>query len=95
MVGSTYHGQGRLKAEGVVKGYPDIMVFTEGRAAMNRTGCLTRCAGTACGCAIELKVWPNKPLPEQENCTSVVEVIEWRAAVLWPWSSITREYFGT
>ena len=73
----------RLKAEGVVKGYPDIMVFAD-PYRFN-------------GLAIELKVWPNKPSPEQEELHALLESQGWRVAVcygLGEVEGITREYFG-
>ena len=76
----------RLKAEGVVKGYPDIMVFSADRPVPWRVGL-----------ALELKVWPNKPSAEQEELHALLESQGWRVAVcygLGEVEGITREYFG-
>ena len=73
----------RLKAEGVVAGYPDIMVF---RGWSGNTGL-----------ALELKVWPNKPSADQEEIHRLLTVEGWRVAVcygLGEVEQVTREYFG-
>lgn len=75
----------RLKAEGVVKGYPDIMVFSADRPVV------------LVGLALELKVWPNKPSPEQEELHELLRMQGWRVAVcygLGEVEQVTREYFG-
>lgn len=80
----------RLKAEGVVKGYPDIMVFHTALGEEYLINCWT-------GLAIELKVWPNKPKPEQEELHDLLESQGWRVAVcygLGEVEQVTREYFG-
>ena len=85
----------RLKAEGVVKGYPDIMVFNP-RRLISKVG-VDLSALPFCGIAIELKVWPNKPSPEQEELHALLESQGWRVAVcygLGEVEGITREYFG-
>lgn len=79
----------RLKAEGVVKGYPDIMVFSEGAEDWG--------IGYRVGLALELKVWPNKPSPEQEELHTLLDSQGWRVAVcygLGEVEQVTREYFG-
>mgnify|MGYP003514583809 FL=1 len=79
----------RLKAEGVVKGYPDIMVMYSSYAQMYDTH--------LSGLALELKVWPNKPSPEQEELHDLLERQGWRVAVcygLGEVEQVTREYFG-
>ena len=75
----------RLKAEGVVKGYPDIMVFSADRPVTWRVGL-----------AIELKVWPNKPKPEQEDLHELLRSQGWHVAIcygLGEVEQVTREYF--
>ena len=76
----------RLKAEGVVKGYPDIMVFTATGVFPCRVGL-----------AIELKVWPNKEQPEQIEVHELLRTQGWRVVVCYGLGEvehITREYFG-
>ena len=91
----------RLKAEGVVKGYPDIMVFTEGyKAGRDESDrMLDEIRGNmARGLALELKVWPNKPSPEQEELHALLEKQGWRVAVCYSLEAVeqvTREYFGS
>ncbi len=85
----------RLKAEGVVKGYPDIMVFfpSELHADPNGDWWLSKHTGLA----IELKVWPNKPSPEQKEIHELLERRGWIVAVcygLGEVEQVTREYFG-
>jgi len=90
----------RLKAEGVVKGYPDIMVFTSGfyagRDEVDRH--LDEIRGDlARGLAIELKVWPNKPQPDQIEVHDLLRAQSWRVEVcygLGEVEQVTREYFG-
>ena len=75
----------RLKAEGVVAGYPDIMVFR-----MSQEGIFS-------GLAIELKVWPNKPSPEQIEVHDLLRGQGWRVEVCYGLvevEEVTREYFG-
>lgn len=77
----------RLKAEGVVKGYPDIMVFSYKWMGLE---------DHMCGLALELKVWPNKPSPEQEALHALLEGQGWRVAVCYSLEAVeqvTREYF--
>ena len=89
----------RLKAEGVVKGYPDIMVFSEGFHAGRDEAdkWLDEVRGNmARGLALELKVWPNKPKPEQEELHDLLQRQGWRVAVcygLGEVEQVTREYF--
>lgn len=76
----------RLKAEGVVAGYPDIMVFSADVPVSWRVGL-----------AIELKCWPNKPKPEQEEVHDLLRGQGWEVAVcygLGEVEQVTREYFG-
>lgn len=69
----------KLKAHGVVAGYPDIMVFhPEALLALSRReGFGDRKAGLA----IELKVWPNKPSDEQLAVHRILESSGWRVVV--------------
>lgn len=74
----------RLKAEGVVKGYPDIMVFSADSPVV------------LVGLALELKVWPNKPSPDQEEVHELLRAQGWQVAVcygLGEVEQVTREYF--
>ena len=85
----------RLKAEGVVKGYPDIMVFHA--ESVQRMAGRDGWGNRYCGLAIELKVWPNKPSPEQEELHALLESQGWRVVVCYGLGEvehITREYFG-
>lgn len=85
----------RLKAEGVVAGYPDIMVFAEEEvfAAIERDEDPYRYNGLA----IELKVWPNKPQPDQIEVHDLLRGQGWHVVVcygLGEVEQVTREYFG-
>lgn len=80
----------RLKAEGVVKGYPDIMVFHPKQAYS------VPVVHAFTGLAVELKVWPNKPKPEQEEVHELLRSQGWHVAVcygLGEVEQVTREYF--
>lgn len=79
----------RLKAEGVVAGYPDIVIFKRGYDPVYGEECP--------GLAMELKVWPNKPKPEQEEVHELLKSQGWHVAVcygLGEVEEITRKYFG-
>lgn len=85
----------RLKAEGVVAGYPDIMVFHEEDvwAAIERDEHPYRYNGLA----IELKVWHNRPSPEQEAIHELLRGQGWHVVVcygLGEVEQVTREYFN-
>lgn len=83
----------RLKAEGVVAGYPDIMVFACEPAKVPDD----EIPYYHPGIAIELKVWPNKPSAGQEDIQRLLKVEGWRVAVcygLGEVEQVTREYFG-
>ena len=85
----------RLKAEGVVKGYPDIMAFNTRRLFFKNGEEISH--QLFVGLAIELKVWPNKPSFEQEELHDLLELQGWRVAVcygLGEVEQVTREYFG-
>jgi hypothetical protein len=90
----------KLKAEGVVKGYPDIMVFVEGyRGGRDESDkWLDEVRGDmARGLAIELKVWPNKLKPEQQEVHDLLQSQGWRVEVCYGLDDVTRvakEYFG-
>lgn len=73
-----------LKAAGVVRGYPDIMVF-----AMGQDG--------RCGLAFELKVWPNKTTSEQEHAAAILRSVGWHVLTCWSLDAVisaTNEYFA-
>lgn len=83
----------KLKAQGTVAGYPDIMVFeiVENRLIADSL------SGYYMGLAIELKVWPNKPTPEQLAIHEILRDAGWRVAVcygLGEVDKVAREYFG-
>jgi len=85
----------RLKAEGVVKGYPDIMVCVASQLHSDQNGEWWLAKHT--GLAIELKVWPNKTSPDQKELHALLERQGWRVAVcygLGEVEQVTREYFG-
>lgn len=69
----------KLKAQGTVAGYPDIMVFhPEGlRAMSDREGWGDRKVGLA----LELKVWDNKPSEAQEAIHELLRSAGWRVVV--------------
>jgi len=77
----------RLKAEGVVAGYPDIMVFSADTPVTWRVGL-----------ALELKIWPNKPSADQEDIHRLLAMQGWHVVVcygLGEVEQVTREYFNT
>lgn len=57
----------KMKQAGVVAGYPDIMVFAPCR--------------NACGLALELKVYPNRPTPAQLQVHQLLSDCGWTVAV--------------
>lgn len=69
----------KLKAQGTVAGYPDIMVFhPEGLYAMSdREGWGDRKVGLS----LELKVWPNKPSEAQEAIHEILRNAGWKVVV--------------
>ena len=94
----------RLKAEGVVKGYPDIMVFTHGLGGIHCDCDTPKCEfgplcgpWPACGLALELKVWPNKPGADQEEIHRLLASKSWRVEVCYGLTDVeevVRNYFG-
>ena len=69
----------KLKAQGTVAGYPDIMVFQpEGiRSMAGREGWGDRKVGLA----IELKVWPGKPTEAQLSIHDLLVSAGWKVVV--------------
>ena len=85
----------RLKAEGVVAGHPDIVVFSVRRLILREGADLW--TQLFAGLAIELKVWPNKPSADQEEIHRLLRDEGWRVEVAYGLGEverITREYFG-
>jgi len=85
----------RLKAEGVVAGYPDIMVFSKGRTWVK--GKVLGIWQQWAGLALELKIWHNRPSPEQEAIHELLRGQGWRVVVcygLGEVEQVTREYFN-
>ena len=79
----------KMKSAGVVRGYPDIMIFArEGVPPINRrkSHIIPRC-----GLAIELKVWPNKPNKEQEQVHELLRAAGWRVVTCWSLDAIIEE----
>jgi hypothetical protein len=72
---------GRLKAQGMKRGVPDVLVFERWEAGFARgMGCtLDRYSGH--GIAIELKVGKRKPTPEQEQWMEALRERGWMVAV--------------
>lgn len=74
----------KLKAQGTVAGYPDIMVFRPGyfedRDEADRQLDLIR-GDMAVGLALELKVWPNKPSEAQEAIHDLLRKAGWSVVV--------------
>jgi G:T-mismatch repair DNA endonuclease (very short patch repair protein) len=83
----------KLKAAGVVRGYPDIMVFApETAPPINRHNWFT----PRCGLALELKVWPNKPTKDQEKVHEILRSAGWRVMTCWSLDAVIlecRKYF--
>ena len=69
----------KLKAQGTVPGFPDIMVFNpEGLYALSaREGWGDRKVGLA----LELKVWPNKPTEAQLSIHDLLRKAAWKVVV--------------
>lgn len=85
----------KLKAQGTVPGYPDILVFHPEniRAMADREGWGDRKVGLA----IELKVWPNKPSEAQLHIHEILRKAGWRVAVCYGLDQVTdvlNDYFG-
>ena len=78
----------KMKAAGVVRGYPDIMVFApESVPPINRKTYVT----PRCGLALELKVWPNKPSTDQELIHEILRGAGWRVVVCWCLDAVISE----
>jgi len=73
---------GFWKSQGVVSGMPDIMVF--GRDPFRQYA----------GLAIELKVWPGKPSPEQLACHELLIHAGWKVAVCYGLDEVERAVRG-
>lgn len=75
---------GKLKAEGVKRGVPDILVF---EWAPDGKG------GMFCGLAIEMKIKPNKPTPEQVGWMEALTRRGWSCVVAYSadeaWAALT------
>lgn len=78
----------KMKAAGVVRGYPDIMVFApESVPPINRKTYVS----PRCGLALELKVWPNKPSKDQELIHEILRGAGWRVVVCWSLDAVINE----
>lgn len=86
----------KLKAAGVVRGYPDIMVFApQSLPPLNRR---REVVVPRCGLALELKVWPNKPSKDQERIHEILRVAGWRVVTCWSLDTVISEvtaYFNS
>lgn len=82
--GNWYTVEGNaLKAKGVKKGIPDVMILEP--------------SGDYIGLAIELKVWPNKPTKEQKEWLDRLKSRGYQTHVcygLGHFEQIVKEYFG-
>lgn len=77
-----------LKRQGVVPGYPDIMVFRPAYYADDNR--------TYHGLALELKVWPGKPTEQQEHVHNLLRIAGWMVVVCYGMTTVedtAREYF--
>jgi hypothetical protein len=77
----------KLKAAGMVRGYPDIMVFAPENTPINRRYNAKPC----CGLALELKVWPNKPTKDQEKVHEILRHAGWRVITCWSLDAVILE----
>lgn len=102
----------KLKGMGTVPGYPDIMVFNarmvQCEVPMEKARCFTleelldgkkttTEPRVVCGLAIELKVWPNKPTPEQLHIHALLKEAGWMVRVCYGLDEVCdaiNEYFG-
>ena len=79
----------KLKAAGVVRGYPDIMIFApQTLAPLNRR---REVVIPRCGLALELKVWPNKPTKDQEHVHEILRSAGWRVVTCWSLDAVISE----
>ncbi len=84
----------KLKGMGTVKGYPDIMVFHPRQSIPNNSE--ETSTQPYCGIAQELKVWPNKPSPEQLLIHAILRNAGWLVHVCYGLEDVekaTNEYF--
>lgn len=85
----------KLKAQGWRPGFPDIMVFHPRRVFLEVNS--ENYAQLYAGLAIELKVWPNKPTPDQKRIHALLKEAGWKVEVCYgidDVTSTTNEYFG-
>lgn len=102
----TLHYGAFVKAQGMVSGYPDIMVFRpvvvmedvpmmKARAftmdALLRGEKTTKESRVLCGLALELKVWPNKPSEEQLHIHDLLRDAGWRVLVCYGLGEVESE----
>ena len=79
----------KLKASGVVRGYPDIMVFApQVLPPINRR---KEVMVPRVGLALELKVWPNKPTKDQEHIHNLLREAGWRVVTCWSLDAVISE----
>lgn len=80
---SLQHGA-KLKKMGVRAGVPDILIFKK--------------KGALCGCAIELKIKPNKPTPKQTEFLNDLEAEYWITRVCYSFDEfeeVVNDYLKT
>ena len=79
----------KLKAAGVVRGYPDIMVFAaQVLPPLNRR---KEVMVPRCGLALELRVWPNKPSKDQQRIHDLLRDAGWRVVTCWSLDEVIAE----
>lgn len=96
----------KLKMQGAVPGYPDVMVFKPRpvqvqvpimKARAFTLDDLARGKETVtesrlqCGLALELKVWPKKPTEEQEAIHELLRSAGWRVVVCYGLEEVEQE----
>lgn len=69
----------KLKAQGTVAGYPDIMVFE--RSKLYGYDVTDAFGQFYAGLALELKAWPNKPSEAQEAIHDLLRKAGWSVVV--------------
>lgn len=95
-----------VKAQGMVAGYPDIMMFKpvavmqevsmlKARAftleALTRGDTTVKESRLVCGLALELKVWPNKPSDEQLQIHELLQSAGWKVVVCYGLGEVEAE----
>lgn len=80
----------KLKRQGVVPGYPDIMIF-EPEQWRHVVAKRTNYSDRLCGLALELKVWPHKPTKEQEAVHELLRLSGWRVVVCYGLGEVEAE----